>query len=198
MHTIGLIGGIATGKSEVARLLAGHGARVIDADRLVHEVYAPSTPGFAAVLDAFGSEIAAAEGGIDRQKLGALVFADAERMRRLTDIVWPLARSRVEAAKREAAAAGAGVLVIEAALLLEAGWRDLVDQVWLVQADKATVRRRLRDRGLSAAEAETRLSTRGLDRTDEADLVIENDGDLAQLAQRVERAWLTLVDRKLV
>jgi dephospho-CoA kinase len=197
--TIGLTGGIGTGKSEVARLLAERGARVVDADRLVHELYQPSQPAYDAVIAAFGTAVLAADGSIDRARLGQVVFGDDEQMRRLTDIVWPLARVRVETIKREEAAAGCAVLVLEAPLLLEAGWRDLVDQVWLVRAPANVVRQRLVERrGLSPETAAARIGARPEPEASRADVVIENDADLGALARRVQAAWLTLVARKLV
>jgi dephospho-CoA kinase len=197
MITIGLIGGIASGKSEVARLLRELGAETLDADRVAHETYAPGTQGFAAVVDAFGPEVAGADGGIDRRRLGALVFAEAAAMRRLTDIVWPLTRELLAQRKQEAAARGTAVLVLEAAVLIEAGWQDLADEVWLVRAPVAAVRSRLRERrGLSAADTEARIAVRDLaPLAAAATVVIENDGDLEALARRVDVAWQALQAR---
>ncbi|MGE3845102.1 MAG: dephospho-CoA kinase, partial [Vicinamibacterales bacterium] len=95
MLTIGLTGGIATGKSSVARMLAHRGAVVLDVDRVAHETYAVGTAGFAAVVGAFGTEIVGADAAIDRRALGRVVFSDPLQLRRLTDIVWPLTRELV-------------------------------------------------------------------------------------------------------
>lgn len=202
MLTIGLTGGIASGKSEVARLLAERGAKVIDADQLVHEAYAPGTPGFDAVAAAFGPAIVAADGSIDRTRLGAIAFADPEQMARLTGIVWPLARRRAEEIKRKAEAQGAVLLVIEAPLLIEAGWQDLVEQVWFVRAPVEAVRQRLAlQRRLRPDEIETRLAARQQSLAQEAeaaDLLIENDSDIESLDKQVGEAWLTLRSRGLV
>jgi dephospho-CoA kinase len=186
----------------VARLLAERGARIVDADQLVHQAYAPATPGFDAVVEAFGPEIVAPDGRIDRARLGSAVFSDAEQMKRLTDIVWPLARELAEAIKRESEQQDVAVLVIEAPLLIEAGWRDLVDQVWFVRAPEHATRERLaRLRHLGPEAIEARLTARKQSLAQEAgaaDQIIENDGDLSALARRVDDAWLTLRSRGLV
>jgi dephospho-CoA kinase len=192
--SIGLTGGIASGKSQVGAFLAKRGACVVDADRVAHEAYAPGSEGFRALVEAFGSGITGSDGTIDRVRLGQVVFADPARRRQLTDIVWPLTRRLVEALQSEQRQAGTQVFVVEAPLLLEAGWRDLVDQVWLVRSPDESVRQRLRGRGLSDEEAERRLkAVTNLEALAEiADLIIENDGDLSQLAQRVEAALRSL------
>src|SRR5439155_8816703 len=140
--TIGLTGGISSGKSTVADLLARRGARVIDVDRLGHETYAPGTPGFAAVREAFGPAIVASDGNIYRAALGRIVFADAGERRRLTDLVWPLLRERIGGLIEERKS-DRGVLVFDAAVLFEAGWQDLFDEVWVVIAPSDVVRERL-------------------------------------------------------
>src|SRR5215470_9316522 len=107
MKTIGLTGGIGSGKTAVARILAELGAEVINADLVGHEVYRPGTPGFAQVVAAYGNDIVGADGAIDRKKLGAIVFADAKALARLNSIVHPLIfesiRERIEARRREGA-----------------------------------------------------------------------------------------------
>ncbi len=199
MITIGLVGGIASGKSTVARLLAGHGARVVDVDRLAHETYAPGTRGFEALVAAFGRGIVGADGAIDRGALGASVFADAAALRKLNAIVWPLTRARIEALKQQEAAAGTAVLVLEAAVHLEAGWRDIVDEVWLVAARPEIAQARLQARsGLTAAETAARIAAQPPDaaRRLQADAVIENNDDLASLEQRLSEAWRRLTERE--
>jgi len=198
VFTIGLTGGIASGKSSVARLLGGHGARVFDADGLAHATYAPGSPGHAAILQAFGSGVLAADGTIDRRALGGLVFADAAARARLNAIVWPLARQRIEALKRAETEAGTAVLVIEVALLIEAGWQDLVDEVWLVRAPDAIVRERLLERGGlddSAAAARIAAQPDAATRVPYAAVVIDNAADLGALARRTAEAWALLQKR---
>jgi dephospho-CoA kinase len=194
MLSIGLIGGIASGKSLVGRLLAQRGACVVDADRLAHEAYRPGSEGFKALVAAFGEGIVAPDGSIDRAALGRLVFGDAQRLAQLSAIVWPLTRSLVEQEQRKQAAAGTRVFVVEAPLLIEAGWQDLVDQVWLVRSPLDVVRRRLRERGLSDAEADRRLAatTDAAAAAAQAHVIIENDGDLSDLERKVGAAWSKL------
>lgn len=190
MIRIGLIGGIASGKSTVARWLGEHGAAVIDADRLAHAAYAPGSAGFEGLLQTIGGQILAADGSIDRQRLAEIVFSDPAQMQRLTGIVWPLTRGLVVEAMARAEAAGARVCVLEAPRLLEAGWRDLVDAVWLVSARAETQMRRLEARGLAPEQARLRLAgqTESVWR-EAADLVIGNDGSLAELNSVLEAAW---------
>lgn len=194
MLTIGLTGAIAGGKSEVARLLAARGAHVVDADRVAHAVYAPGSDGHAALVAAFGPAIVAPDGAIDRARLGRIVFSDPAKRRQLNDIVWPLARRAIEHLRREQEAAGTRVFVVEAPLLVEAGWQDLVDQVWLVRATPAVARARLAARGLSAADIEARLAaaTDPALATAAAHVIIDNDGDLASLERAVDAAWSAL------
>ena len=199
MITIGITGGIAAGKSAVSRLLAERGARIVDADRVAQETYAPGTPGFEAVVAAFGREVVGRDRAIDRRALGRLVFSAPARLKQLTDIVWPLTRARLEALKAEHASAGALVLVLEAAVLREAGWAGLVDEVWLIRAPEAIALARLLSRpGLSATEAAQRIaaqktSSAGLE---DVDVVIDNDGDLDQLERRADAAWQAALARR--
>jgi len=188
---IGLTGSIGSGKSEAGRRLAERGACVIDADRVAHGTYAPGSEGFAALVREFGGGIVEADGEIDRRRLAEIVFGDADRRRRLTEVVWPLTRRAVQDEMRRQEAAGTRVFVVEAALLVEAGWRDLVDQVWLVTAPADAVRKRLAGRGMAEGDIEARLAAA----TDEAaaaavaTVVLENDGDIALLRRRVDDAW---------
>jgi dephospho-CoA kinase len=188
---IGLTGGIASGKSQTGRFLADLGAHVIDADRVAHEAYAPATAGFDALVAAFGREIVGPDGVIDRAKLGARVFGHPGELARLTAIVWPLTRRLVESRAAEEASRGTKVLVVEAALLFEAEWQDMFDEVWLVEAPHETLLRRLRERGIGGAEAERRLASVTDPRRArrEATRVIENDGDLDDLRRKVTEAW---------
>jgi len=194
MLRIGLTGGIASGKSEVARLLAGHGAYVVDADRVAHQVYEPGSEGYAPLIAAFGTEILAPDGSIDRRRLGELVFADAGKRKQLTDVVWPLTGQAVDALAREQEAAGTRVFVVEAPLLVDAGWQRFFDRVWLVRSRPDAVRERLKGRGLGEAEIEARLAAATDDAAAAAiaDVVIDNDGDLVSLERAVDAAWQAL------
>lgn len=191
MITIGLCGSIAAGKSEVSKLLAALGATVVDADRVAHETYAPGTDGIAQLVAAFGDGIVGEDGAVDRRKLGAAVFGDSEKLARLSGIVWPLTRRRVEELKAEALANGASVFVIEAPLLVEAGWLDLVDQVWFVRTDPDVALQRLLSRGHTQAEARSRLAARpGIQQAEAAaQVIIDNSGSLEILQERVNQLW---------
>ena len=191
MLRIGLTGGIASGKTLVGSLLARRGAGVVDADIVAHDVYAAGGDGFDALVQAFGREIVGADGSIDRRRLGAIVFADAYKRAQLTDIVWPRTRLAVEELMRREHDSGGLVFVLEAPLLVEAGWTDMVDQVWLVRAPLEAVRARLRQRGLSSEEIDSRLAaaTNTAAAASAATVVIENDGDRAHLERLVDSAW---------
>jgi len=195
---IGLTGGVGAGKSTVAALLAGRGARVIDADRIGHEVYRPGTRAFERVVGAFGPGVVSSDGTIDRRALGALVFADADARSRLNAIVHPEIAAevggRIAAARAESAAVP---IVVEAAVLLEAGWRSLVDRLWVVSTRRENaIARVMASRGLTRAEVERRLEAQMPDRERRraADVVIENDGSLEALEREVEKAWRTVAD----
>ena len=194
---IGLTGGIGSGKSTVAATLAQLGAQVIDADRVGHEVYRPGSDGYRSVVEAFGPGVVAADGTIDRGALGARVFSDPTALARLNALVHPLIAAEV--GRRIGALRAAGErtpIVVEAAVLLEAGWRSLVDRVWVVSAPReAAIVWTVAARGLTRAEVERRLEAQlpEAERRRAADLVLENDGTPAQLRARVEEAWRALV-----
>jgi len=193
---IGITGGIAAGKSTVARELLLRGARVIDADQLGHRVYEPGTPAYRAVVSAFGPEIVAGDGSIDRAVLGARVFGRPEQLRRLTDIVWPATRRLVE---QQIATIRAeepeGIVVLEAVALLEAGWEPLVDEIWVVLVDRATaIERAVARGGLEPAAAAARLDAQlsNEQRIARADVVIDNSGDEAALRAQLDAHWRRL------
>jgi len=191
---VGLTGGIGSGKSTVAAILAELGAHVIDADKIGHEVYRPGTEGFRAVVEAFGAGVVGADGTIDRRALGAIVFADDAARMRLNALVHPLIGREI-ARRIDAARAEERPIVIEAALLLEAGWRPLIDMVWLVSVPRETaIARLMAARGLTRVEVERRLDAQMTDaaRRPLADVVIENDGSPEALRTQVESAWRTL------
>jgi dephospho-CoA kinase len=195
---IGLTGGIGSGKSTVAAMLGELGALVIDADKIGHEVYLPGTEGFRRVVDAFGADVVAPDGTIDRRRLGARVFADPAALARLNALVHPLIgdeiRGRIQtalAAKESATADAARPIVIEAAIMLEAGWR-FFDRIWVVVVSReVAIARVTASRGLARHEVEQRIDAQlsNEERRRIADLVIENDGTIAELRAKVEAAW---------
>lgn len=189
---IGLTGGIASGKSVVSQMLAEHGALVIDADKVGHEAYAPGSGCYEAVVEAFGRDIVAADGSIDRRALGGKVFGDAGQRKRLEGIVWPWMRSTMDGRLAELRGEGVPVVVLEAAVLIEADWIPLVDQVWAVVTPPAVARERIMSRnGLTAEQADARIAAQlsNAEREARAQVVIENSGSIEELRRRVDEAW---------
>jgi dephospho-CoA kinase len=186
---IGLTGGIGSGKSTVAALLAQHGARVVDADRIAREVVEPGTPGLAAVVAEFGDGVLTPEGALDRPALAGLVFGDPAARARLDAVVHPLVRAR--AAELVAGVPDDAVVVQDVPLLVETGQAASFDLVLVVEADVDTRVARLVERGLTAADARARIASQATDeqRRAVADVVLRNDGDRAALAAQVERFW---------
>ena len=195
---VGLTGNIASGKSAVAAAWQRLGAPVVDADVLARQAVAPGTPGLRAVREAFGPGVLDADGALDRAALRRLVFADAAARRRLEGIVHPeVARLRAEAEAR-LARAGARIVVHAIPLLYEVGAEGALDLVVLVDAPEAVrLERLLRDRALPEAEARAMIAAQqpAQAKRARADLVIDNDGTLAQLAAEAERAWAEIRER---
>ena len=186
---IGLTGNIAVGKSLVLAQLADLGAATIDADAVAHAVMRAGGPAYAPVLEAFGDGILDPDGEIDRAALGAIVFADDAQLRRLEAISHPAIRREIARQIREAEA---DVVAIEAIKLLEGGLKQLVDAVWVVNAGAARQLERLLDRrGLTRAEARKRIALQNsqAEKLRQADVVIENDGDIQALRAQVTQAW---------
>ena len=199
MLTIGLTGGIGAGKGEVARVLKRLGAVVVDADRLGHAAYRSGTRGFDEVVRAFGTEVVGAGGEIDRERLGRIVFADANRRRELEGIVWPRIGEALAERIRLERARESGAVVVDAAVLFEAGWDALCDEVWVVTAPEDEVLRRLeRDSGLSEEDARARIRAQATEawRVERAAVTVRNDGGLVQLARTIESLWRERVARK--
>ena len=138
---IGLTGGIASGKSTVARALGARGAYVIDADKLGHSAYVKGTAAFDLVVATFGNDVVGDDGEVDRRKLGGKVFGNENALKQLTDIVWPAIRIMAENEIAEALQAEpARVVVLEAAVLIEAGWLDLADEIWVTVVEPSIAR----------------------------------------------------------
>jgi dephospho-CoA kinase len=187
---VGLTGGIASGKSEVARRLAELGAVLIDADLLAREAVEPGSEGLAEVVRAFGKDVLLDDGALNRAALGAVVFGDPERRNQLNSIVHPRVRAR--AAELLAAAAEDAVVVQDIPLLVETGQAGNFDVVVVVDAPDEVRMRRLQERnGLTPQEAEARMAAQATreERLAAADHVIENDGSLDALRVAVDRLW---------
>jgi len=192
MVVIGLTGGICTGKSTVSGFLAELGAVIISADEIGHEALQPSSATWEQVVAAFGTDILKNGGEIDRQKLGGIVFKDAGAMSELNRIMHPAMHGVVEERVRTLEAEGAAVVVLEAPLLVEADWLDLVDEVWVTVASESTVVERCSSRsGLSEVQARERISSQlsSEDRVRYADVVIDTDVSLNEVRQRVREVW---------
>jgi dephospho-CoA kinase len=189
---VGLTGGIGAGKSAVAAVLASHGAIVIDADKLAREVVEPGTPGLVRVVEEFGPEVLRADGSLDRDRLGAIVFSDPERRDRLNAIVHPLVRER-SAALIDAAPPDS-VVVQDIPLLVENGLAPQFALVIVVEAPtEVRLQRLIHHRGMAADQARARLAAQATDeqRRAAADVLIVNDGTLADLAAKVDELWHT-------
>ena len=198
MKVIGLTGGIGSGKSTVSQFLAELGAIIVDADKVGHEALKPGGEVWQQVVKEFGENIVVSSGVIDRDKLGELVFGNSEARARLNRIMHPPMYNTVKAKLEEYRRKGVKVVVLEAPLLLESGWTSLVNEVWVTVAPEATVLKRLRERsGLSEQEARARihsqLPTEELMR--HADVVIDTDGSLDELKEKVNELWLKLKAR---
>jgi len=190
---IGLTGGIGTGKSTVAQMLAELGAAVIHADAVGHQIYLPDMPAWREIVEAFGAGVLNADRTINRQALGKVVFEDPQALRTLNRIVHPRMYDRMgELVTELRARGGMPAIVIEAAILLEANWTPLVDFVWVVVASEATVTERLsQQRNLSPEQVRARLAAQLPDeeRLKQAQVVIPNDGSLAEVRAAVRQAW---------
>ena len=187
MKVIGLTGGIGSGKSTVSRFLAELGAVIIDADKIGHEAFKPCTEAWREVMAAFGRQILAPDGQIDRKKLGEIVFNNPESLARLNRIMHPLIYDMVKAQLEEYRRRGIAVVVLEAPLLIEAGWADSVDEVWVTIASEATVLGRLQKSGLSKPKALARICSQlpSQERIKHADVTIDTDCSLDELRARV-------------
>lgn len=196
VHRIALTGGIASGKSTVAGLLAGHGALLIDSDVLAREVVEPGTPGLALIGERFGPEVIGPQGHLDRARLGALVFADPGARADLEAIVHPLIRAR--SARLESEAPADAIVVHVIPLLVEKNMHPDFDTVVVVDADPKTQLARLASRdGFDEAAARARLAAQATreQRLAVADEVIVNDGTPADLERAVDALWERLTRR---
>ena len=193
---MGLTGGIGAGKSTAAEMLSNLGAYVVNADQLGHETYSQGGTARPRVLERFGNEILGDDGEIDRARLARIVFGDKNERLALEGIVWPEIRKLMSIRLAEAEKDGASVAIVEAAVLLEAGWDDLFDQVWSVETNREVARARLMARqSISEGEADARLAAQltSADRASRSTLVIENNGTVAELKSAVTTAYENLI-----
>jgi dephospho-CoA kinase len=190
---IGLTGGIGAGKSTVTQMLQELGAVVIDADKVGHQIYLPDLPAWQEIVETFGPTVLNADRTINRQALGKIVFADPDALRTLNRIVHPKMFARMaELIAELRARGGMKAIVVEAAVLIEANWQPLVDQVWLVVASEAVVIDRLaKQRHLSPEQVRSRIVAQLSNdaRQKHAHVLIRNDGSLDEVRTAVEEAW---------
>ena len=195
MLVIGITGTIGSGKSTVCSILAALGCPVIDADREAHASYRRGTLAYRAIVDTFGPGVLDGSGRVNRAALGAAVFSDPESRRRLNAIVHPATRGRVERKLQRLKLQGHAHAAVEATLLVEAGWRDMVHRLWVVAAaDDNVILRLRRDRGQDEGQVRQRLEAQTPVRQmmERADDIIINDGDLSALRARVTSLYSDL------
>ena len=188
-RVVGLTGPIGAGKSTVAQMLRELGAKVLDADAIVHQEQSRGTVGYSAIVQTFGTKILGEDKEIDRKKLAAEVFGDPLKLEKLERIIQPRVIARILEARKMLK--DGDVLVVEAIKLLESGLRNICDEIWVVVTARETLLARLAARGVSRAEAELRLRSQ---RSEEefrsaADVVIENDADRDRTRELVREAW---------
>jgi dephospho-CoA kinase len=200
MIVIGLTGGIGTGKSEAARILQGLGAVIINADQVGHEAYTPHSETWQEVVKAFGEVILQPNGEINRRKLGGIVFSDPEQLARLNRIMHPRMAKMVAERIKELAERGVSVVVVEAAILFEAGWDSLADEVWSTDSPEELVIQRLQARnGMSEEEARKRFGAQmtAEERRQRSDVVLDNSGEVADLERTIQSLWSNRVIEKV-
>lgn len=188
-RVVGLTGPMGAGKSLVAAMLRELGAKVIDADAVVHDEQSRGTVGYSAIVQTFGTGVLGEDKEIDRKKLAAEVFADPKKLARLERIMHPRVIARILEARKMLR--DGDVMVVEAIKLLESDLRNVCDEIWVVVAPRSLLVERLRARGLPQAEAEMRLAWQSTEEEFRAaaDVVIENDGDRDATRSRVREAW---------
>jgi dephospho-CoA kinase len=190
---LGITGGIGSGKSTASQMLGELGAVVIDADQVGHKIYLPNTPAWREIVEEFGEEVVAPDQTIDRTKLGPIVFSNAQKLQALNRIthgkIYAYIQGQIDYIRKHHAD---GVVAVEAAILLEAGWRSLVEQLWVVVATEDVVIARLQAyKNMPEDQARARIKAQmsNDERIAQADTVIWNNAALPELRQAVEAAW---------
>ena len=192
---VGITGGVGCGKSEVGRILAELGVAVLDADEVVHGLFVTGSPVATAVLAHFGSAVATPEGGVDRARLGSLVFADAAARRALEALVHPPVLVNIRKWREQAKGMRPAAALIP--LLFEVGFTEGWDAVWCVSAEPGIVQQRLLARGWSAETIAARQAAQWplAEKEKRADAVIYNNGRRDELAAAVQQMWMKLAKR---
>lgn len=196
MYVIGLTGGIGSGKSTVAKLLEDAGAVVLSADLMGHEVYLPGKPAYNEIIETFGREVVAKDGTIDRKKLGPIVFSDPANLAKLNAITHPRMKEMMRERLGDIARGGASYAVLEAALLFDAGWDDLTDEVWVTVAPaKVAAERTAMRSGIPVEQVLDRIQKAQMEsdeRVRRSDVVIDTGGTMEETTQRARRAWAAM------
>ena len=197
-YTLGLTGNIACGKSTVGRMLIELGADYVDTDAVVHELLANDTPQAREIIQRFGPSVAALDGGIIRSALGSIVFADPSKLRALEGILYPrveeIVHQRVESTR-------ASVIVIDGVRIFESGLADRLDELWVVICSEEVQRARLaNERGMSAQDIEARLGSQPAleKKLAQADLVVDNSGELGETRRKVEAGYRSALEKARV
>ncbi|MBI4297324.1 MAG: dephospho-CoA kinase [Chloroflexi bacterium] len=195
MIVIGLTGGILSGKTTVSQMLQEKGAVIIDADKVGHQVYVPGMPAWEEVVATWGSDILQESGEVDRKKLGAIVFSNPEALKKLNEIMYPRIFQAIMDRLVDLRQKGTRVAVVEAAVLLDIPWWEMVNQIWVVVASEEAVLQRVRFRGgftEEQARARLRSQVSNEERIRYADVVINTDCSLEEVRARVDEPWQRL------
>ena len=195
---IGLTGGILSGKSTISQLLRQHGAVIIDADKIGHDLYLPDTEAWKEVVSAFGDSILGTNNEIDRSKLSSIVFNDYQALKKLEEIMHPKMYKTIKEKILELQDNGVEIIVLEAAVLLEANWNSLVDTIWVTVAPENVIIQRLKNRvGLTEEQAKKRIGAQMSieQRLQHADVVINTDCSIEEIEVTVEKLWRGLLKK---
>ena len=199
MISIGLTGGMGSGKTQASRMLSDLGAEVIYADEVGHRAYLRNTETWQELVANFGEDILQADGEIDRRKLGAIVFSNREQLDKLNSIVHPRMYRMLQEMLKGFSENGAKVVVLEAAILIEADWLSLVDEVWAIEVPESVAVERIKIRsGLEEDDIRKRLRSQltNEDRSKKADQVIDNSGGIDELRRKIDLIWSTRIKRE--
>ena len=200
MFVIGLIGGIGSGKSSVSAIRHSLGVEIIDADKVGHEAYTPNSEGWKKVISVFGQDIVGPENEIDRKKLGGIVFSDPSEMEKLNKLMHPIIHNLVEEKIKLLSNQGVKVVVLEAAILIEANWQDLTDEIWLAKSNQEVVIERVQLRNnFTREEIIKRIQSQmsNDEREKHSDIVIDNNGTIEQLEEKVKTLWQSRVNGRV-
>lgn len=192
MYVIGLTGGISSGKSTVSAILSKAGAYIIDTDKIAYEITLPQQSAWHEIVETFGKDILLADGSIDRIRLGEIVFKDETLRRKLEKITHPKIRHRLYDDIKNAQVKGYDLVVLDVALLIEVGWSNIADEIWVVYVEDTTQLERLKVRNsLATEQAIARINSQMslTEKVKYADVIINNNGSIKQTEGQVLEAW---------